>query len=130
MRVVIYSRYSSEMQRAESCEDQEREVRKGLDRLAIDHSSALALRDEAQSGTTEAREAYDQIVQRIRNGEKMVLAVDDQSRLSRGDNVKGLIRDLVFAGGRFVSTGEGIDTEQAGWELRVPECTWKRPRRS
>ena len=30
-----------------------------------------------------------------------------------------LINDVVFHGGRFISTGEGIDTSQEGWELRV-----------
>ena len=47
------------------------------------------------------------------------MAVDDQSRLSRADNVFGFIQDLVYHGGRFISTGEGIDTAQNGWELRV-----------
>jgi hypothetical protein len=45
--------------------------------------------------------------------------VDDQARLSRADNAFAFITDLVFSGGRFISTGEGIDTHQQGWELRV-----------
>jgi len=35
------------------------------------------------------------------------------------DNTSQFIQDLVFSGGRFISTGEGIDTSQRGWELRV-----------
>ena len=117
--IIIYNRYSSEMQRPESCGDQERKVREYLQRNNIPTGEILVLKDEAESGTKEAREAYDQIVQKIARREPFLLAVDDQSRLSRGDNVKALIRDLVFAGGRFVSTGENIDTAQPGWELKV-----------
>ena len=51
-RVAIYTRYSSVMQRTESCEDQERKVKEGLDRLGIDHRHAVVVRDEAESGTT------------------------------------------------------------------------------
>jgi len=50
-KVVIYSRYSSEMQRTDSCADQEREVRTGLARLGIPAGDAIVIRDEAQSGT-------------------------------------------------------------------------------
>ena len=64
-----------------------------------------------------------------------ILADDDQSRLSRSDSAFGFITDLVYSGGRSISTGEGIDTEQAGWELRVKvmelhdsTTTWIRPR--
>ena len=47
------------------------------------------------------------------------MAVDDQARFSRADNAFSFITDLVYSGGRFISTGEGIDTSQEGWELRV-----------
>jgi hypothetical protein len=39
--------------------------------------------------------------------------------LTRTDNAFALITDLVFAVGRFISTSEGLDTDQPGWELRV-----------
>ena len=55
----------------------------------------------------------------VDRGEVAILAVDDQARFSRADNAFAFIQDVVFHGGRFVSTGEGIDTEQEGWELRV-----------
>ena len=119
MVAIVYCRYSSDMQRPESCGDQERKVREGLLRNNIRTGEFIVLKDEAVSGTKEAREAYDQIVQKIARHEPFLLAVDDQSRLSRGDNVKALIRDLVFACGRFISTGENIDTAQPGWELKV-----------
>jgi hypothetical protein len=42
--IVIYCRYSSDMQRTESCDDQERDVRAGLARKGIDVSNVLVQR--------------------------------------------------------------------------------------
>src|SRR5437867_2119150 len=57
-QLVLYTRYSSDMQRADSCDDQERNIRAGLDRLGIDHCDALVLRDEAESGTKLSRDGF------------------------------------------------------------------------
>lgn len=118
-RIVVYTRYSSDMQRAESCEDQEREVRQGLARLGIDACDAIVIEDKGESGTKIHRAGFERLSGLIECGEVDILAVDDQSRLSRADNACAFITDLVYAGGRFISTGEGIDTAQEGWELRV-----------
>src|SRR5262245_10106152 len=107
------------MQRQESCSDQEREVRACLTRMGIDSSDALVLKDEAESGTKANRDGFARLGEMIHQSEVSILAVDDQSRLSRADNACAFIQDLVFHGGRFVSTGEGIDTLQKGWKLRV-----------
>lgn len=119
-KVVIYCRYSSDMQRPDSCADQERNVRAGLAKLGIGAGvGAVVIRDEAESGTRTARDGFQALVALVRRREVAVLAVDDQSRLTRADNAFAFVKDLVFAGGRFVSTGEGIDTAVAGWELKV-----------
>ena len=107
---VLYTRYSSDMQRNESCEDQEREVRQGLARKGIDAANFEVLYDRAASGTKNDRVIFDQLLARIRRGEIGIVAVDDQSRFSRADNAFSFIKDLVYSGGRFISTGEGIDT--------------------
>ena len=116
---VIYTRFSSEMQRNESCEDQEREVRKGLEQKGIDTTTFEVVNDRAASGTKNNRLQFDLLRERIQRGEINILAVDDQSRFSRADNAFSFITDLVYSEGRFISTGEGIDTKQEGWELRV-----------
>jgi len=116
---VIYTRFSSELQNEKSCEDQEREVRTGLEKLKIDHSAALVIYDQAESGTKTFRDEFARLVDMVERGEIRILAVDDQARLSRADNAFAFITDLVYSGGRFISTGEGIDTTQQGWELRV-----------
>jgi DNA invertase Pin-like site-specific DNA recombinase len=119
MKVVIYCRFSSESQNPKSCEDQQRDIRAGLARLGIDASDAEVIDDVAVTGTTTERVGFDMIRELIRRGEAFLLAVDDQSRFSRLDNVLALVTDLVYAGGRFISVCEQIDTAIPGWKLKV-----------
>ena len=83
MKVVIYCRYSSELQNPKSCADQEREVRAGLARLGIDARDAEVICDAAEPGTNTDREGFDKICSRIQDNEPIILAVDDQSRFTR-----------------------------------------------
>ncbi|MCZ7647992.1 MAG: recombinase family protein [Planctomycetota bacterium] len=119
LRVIIYTRFSSSMQRPESCTNQERAVRAALDQKGIDHSQAEVIRDEAISGTKETREGYARILEAVRRKERLIVAVDDQSRLSRNDMAKLIIKRIIFHGGRFISASDNIDTDQKGWELSV-----------
>src|SRR4051794_4935689 len=57
-RVVIYTRYSSDMQRPESCEIQERAVKQELARLKIPIDNVSVLKDEAIAGTVENRPSF------------------------------------------------------------------------
>ena len=115
LALVIYTRFSSDLQSAKSCKDQEREVRETLTRMGNDHSNAIVIYDEAESGTKVFRDEFARLQTMMDAGQLGILAVDDQSRLSRADNTFAFITDLVYSGGRFISTGEGIDTEQTGW---------------
>jgi site-specific DNA recombinase len=124
-KLVIYARYSTDMQRTVSCDDQERSVRRDLPGFGVCTEDALVIRDEAESGTKSSRDGYQQLLAMIARGEVSVLAVDDQSRLTRADNASAFIQDLVYAGGRFISTSEGIDTLRSGWELGVKALEMK-----
>src|SRR6185312_15080626 len=117
MKIVIYVRFSTDLQNPKSLADQEREIRAGLARMGIDATNAEVISDAAISGTRNDREGFDSIVGRIKNREPFLLVVDDQSRLTRLANALNLIVDLVFSGGRFVSIGEQIDTSIEGWKL-------------
>jgi DNA invertase Pin-like site-specific DNA recombinase len=77
MTVVIYARYSSELQNPKSIEDQVREVKEGLARLGIDASNAEVVRDAAISGTSSERDGFDMIRERLRRRQSFILAVDD-----------------------------------------------------
>ncbi|MGB7160775.1 MAG: recombinase family protein [Tepidisphaeraceae bacterium] len=115
--IVIYTRYSDpHLQRQESLEAQELKVRQQLDYLGIDHGQALLLREGGQRGDLEARGEYDRLLTMIAARRVKLLAVDQQSRFSRGYNVRGLITDLVYGGGRFIAVGDGIDTDRPGWQ--------------
>ncbi|HNO80281.1 MAG TPA: recombinase family protein [Phycisphaerae bacterium] len=116
---VILTRFSTDMQRSESCDDQEREVKAVLKRLGVPLTNPLFLRDEAESGTKLDRDAFVRAMNLVKAGRVRVLAVDDQSRFSRADQAYSLINDVVFHGGRFISTGENIDTDEEGWQLKV-----------
>jgi site-specific DNA recombinase len=115
---VAYTRYSSLNQRDDSCSDQERNIRTALTHKGIAQTGLLVLRDEAQPGMVEDRRVYSWLVEQIKAGKIGLLAVDDQGRLSRGDNVSALLQDLMFAGGRFLSV-EGIDSDVTGWKMLV-----------
>ena len=103
----------------DSAIDPEFDARKGLDRLGIDHRHAVIIYDRAESGTKVYRDEFQRLVEMRDRGEIGTLVVDDQARLTRAGNAFQFIQDLVYMGGRFISTGEGIDTNQTGWELRV-----------
>ena len=95
-RVVICSRYSSDLQRTESCDTQERVVREHLNKIGIDSSKAPVLRDEAMSGLRNDRPGSLDIKRLVDAGQISVLAVYEQSRLSRGYEARKIIQDLQF----------------------------------
>lgn len=120
-KIVIYCRYSSDMQRADSCDDQEREVRAWLVRHGIDLTGAevVVIFDQAESGTKSTRDGFRQLCEMVKRGEVAILAVDTQSRLTRAGNAHAFITDLLYTGGRFVAAAENIDTATGAWELPV-----------
>jgi len=118
-RIIIYTRYSSELQSSKSCEDQERQIREGLDKMGIDHRNAVVIKDEAESGTKSSRPGFQQVDALMKSGQISILVVDDQSRLTRGANALSFIEDLRFNGARFLSLGDNIDTDQENWRVMV-----------
>ncbi len=116
---MIYCRFSSELQRTESIQDQARRCRDGLDRRGIPLGNFIVLSDEAMSGTCEARPGFQQLKKLMHSKRLGIVVVTEQSRLSRGDNTTALIKDIIFHGGRFISITEGIDTFQKGWKMIV-----------
>ena len=64
-QTVIYARYSSDMQRPDSCPDQERDVRCGLRAKNIDSTDAVVIYDEAESATQTLREGFQGLTRMI-----------------------------------------------------------------
>lgn len=109
MIAASYSRYSTDMQRRESIEDQERKS----DRLSTDKVNlaiSLRYRDHAETGWNPKRSDYQRMLNDAKNGEFQVLVLDDLSRLGRDPDERGqVIRRLEFLGIRIISC-DGYDS--------------------
>ena len=106
MRAVIYARYSTELQREASIEDQIR-----LCRARIEHegwSYLHAYTDRAISGASALRPAYQQLLEDARREGFDIVVAEALDRLSRDqEDVAGLFKRLNFAGVRLVTLAEG-----------------------
>ncbi len=100
MRVALYARFSSDLQRAASIEDQFRNCRKRAD--AEGWSIVAEFADEAISGSDNRRPQYLAMLQAAARKDFDILIVDDLSRLTR-DNVEQetMMRRLEFQGIRI-----------------------------
>lgn len=109
MIVASYARYSTDKQRPESIEDQERKCDK-LVKEKIGTPVTLRYRDHAESGWELQRSDYRRLMQDAKAKVFHVLSLDDLSRLGRDQDERGLaIRRLEFQGIRIVSA-DGYDS--------------------
>ncbi len=110
MRAVIYARYSSDLQRDASIEDQVRLCRERIEkegwRLAATYT------DHAVSGATRLRPGYQKLLGDARAGEFDIVVAEALDRLSRDqEDVAGLYKQLGFASVRLLTLGEGEISE-------------------
>ena len=121
-RISVYARYSSDMQSADSADDQIKRIkyrigtgqvvsRKFIGRsLKID--SEWVLKDEAQSGRVAGREGYERLLEGIRSKAFDLLIVDDLSRLTRSlGNLLNLYEMLRWYEVELISICDGISSE-------------------
>lgn len=110
MRAAIYARYSSEMQRSASIEDQARNCRRRAD--AEGWIIVTTFADEGISGSDSTRPQYQQMIAAAGRHEFDVLLLDDLSRLAR-DSIEQekTIRRLEFMQIRIIATSDGYDSE-------------------
>jgi len=106
MRAVVYARYSSDLQRETSIEDQ---VQLCRERIKSEGWSYLqAYTDRAISGSTTLRPAYQRLLEDARHGQFDILVAEALDRLSRDqEDVAGLFKRLKFAGARLFTIAEG-----------------------
>ena len=106
MRAVVYARYSSDLQRETSIEDQ---VQLCRERIKSEGWSYLqAYTDRAISGSTTLRPAYQRLLEDARHGQFDILVAEALDRLSRDqEDVAGLFKRLRFAGARLFTIAEG-----------------------
>ena len=118
MRVALYGRYSTEMQRESSIEDQFRNCEKFLNGNGWKISNRF--KDEAMSGSTDDRPGYQNLLKAAESKSFDVLMVDDLSRLSRDEiELKQTVRRFHFWGIRIVGVSDGFDTDSKGYKIQA-----------
>jgi len=122
MRYAIYARYSSDLQRQTSIEDQIRKCREFGDAQGWVPVKDCIYTDEAISGGSTERPGLQRMLETALSSHRRfdVILVDDTSRMSRSlpDAVE-LFNKLTFAGIRVVAVAQGIDSQSEQADVLV-----------
>src|SRR5260370_41079957 len=101
MRAVLYARYSSDLQREASIEDQIRLCRRRIEHEGWEYLHAYT--DRAMSGASALRPAYQSLLEDARHGQFDVVVAEALDRLSRYQETgAGPFKRLSFACGRLL----------------------------
>ena len=117
MRAVLYARYSTELQREASVEDQFREC----ERAALNAGLIVVSRydDKGISGGTAERPGYQAMLTAARAGEFDIIVAEDISRLWRNNAEYGPRSAELSDLGLHLLTCVGDDTRREGWGLMI-----------
>jgi DNA invertase Pin-like site-specific DNA recombinase len=106
MRAVIYARYSSDLQRDASIEDQLRQCKARI--AAEGWTLGASYTDAAMSGAHRLRPGYQKLLEDARNGAFDVIVAEALDRLSRDqEDVAALYKQLSFSGVTLLTLAEG-----------------------
>jgi site-specific DNA recombinase len=109
MRAAVYSRYSSDLQRPASIEDQVRRCQAEIARRGWQETAVFS--DSEISGTvSQGRPGYQRLRQAAKAGHFDVVVVDEFSRLSRDPEEQAGLRKRLRFWGVHLRTLDGIDT--------------------
>jgi DNA invertase Pin-like site-specific DNA recombinase len=109
MRAAIYARYSSDLQRPASIDDQVRRCREELARRSWQEMAVFS--DSEIPGTvTQRRPGYQQLLASAKAREFDVVVADELGRLSRDDEERAGLRKRLKFWGVQLRTLDGIDT--------------------
>lgn len=118
MKVALYARYSSDLQRQASIADQFRTCERFAEREGWPITKRYE--DKAVSGSKNDRPGYQQMLADAKARAFDVLLVDDLSRLSRDDvETKQAIRRLRFWRVRVIGVSDGFDSESKGYKIQA-----------
>ncbi|WP_459556848.1 recombinase family protein [Lacunimicrobium album] len=114
-----YARYSSELQRDDSIDQQKQKCRDLAANNGHKIFSDFEFSDSAISGTKRERTGLNDMIAAAERGDFSVLYLYSLSRLARESIITlPLLKKLVHRYGiRVICVAEGIDTDKAGWEL-------------
>jgi site-specific DNA recombinase len=109
-RVVVYARYSSDLQNASSIDDQNRICAALIDRNGWQLGECYA--DRAISGASMLRPQLQKLLEHARAGRFDVVVAEALDRLSRDqEDIAGLYKRLRFQGVKLVTCSEGEISE-------------------
>src|SRR6266404_3838329 len=110
MRAVIYARYSSDLQREASIEDQVRICRQRIDREGW--TLVTTYSDAATSGASRLRPGYQKLLEDARAGAFDVVVAEALDRLSRDqEDIAALYKQLRFRDVSLLTLAEGEISE-------------------
>ena len=107
MRAVIYARYSSDLSRDASIDDQLRLCRAHADRQGW--TVARSFEDRAISGASAIRRGYQAMLEAVQSGTVDIVLAEALDRLSRDqEDIAALFKRLRFLGVKLVTVGEAM----------------------
>jgi len=110
MRAVVYARYSTDLQREASIEDQVRACRQRIEREEWVYTATYS--DAAMSGASNLRPGYQKMLEDARAGLIDLVVAEALDRLSRDqEDVAALYKHLSFSRVRLVTLAEGEISE-------------------
>jgi site-specific DNA recombinase len=110
MRAAIYARYSSDLQRPASIEDQARQCRAEISRRGW-KEAALYSDSEVPGMVSQGRPGYQRLLKAAKAGEFDVIVVDELSRLARrSSELVALCERLRFWDTGLVAVLDGMDS--------------------
>ncbi len=117
MRIALYARYSTDMQRDASIADQLRNCKRYVSDQR-DWHVVSEYHDQAISGSKADRPGYQELLAAGERDEYDLIVVDEVSRLWRDQQEQWrAVNRLRFIGVDIVGVGDGIDTRREGFEL-------------
>ncbi|EAP88626.1 hypothetical protein OA2633_00005 [Oceanicaulis alexandrii HTCC2633] len=121
MTPALYARYSSDLQRDQSIEDQLRLARRALDQAGLASAHALVFSDAAISGAaTGNRPGLTGLRQAIAHRQISAVAVESLDRLSRDQADLALIaREMRAAGVRLITADAGEISDDAAGIMQI-----------
>ena len=107
MRACIYARYSTDLQREASIEDQVRVCRQRIEQESWELTATYS--DAASSGASRLRPGYQKLLEDALAGAIDVVVAEALDRLSRDqEDVAALYKQLRFRGVQIVTLAEAV----------------------
>lgn len=116
MKAAIYARYSSDLQREASIEDQSRNCERACSQYGFQITHRFS--DEAMSGAKTNRPGYQALLEAARQREFDIIVVDEVSRLWRDQEEQWrAVKLLEFKGVHILGVSDGVNTQAGGYRL-------------